>query len=331
MKKIKIGVRPRFWLLAALAAWLACIAPALAQPAKVWRVGVLLLGSPTGIEKMARDALVAGLREHGYVEGANLVLEERYMNGNLEAAPALAQELVRLKVDVIVGGGQVAARKATSSIPIVMANGDDPVAAGLVESLARPGGNVTGVLSVASDLAPKQLELIRSVLPALSRVAYAYNPGNAGHVTALQNLRAAGQKVKVSIVPFEAKSAAELEAAVNSSARAKVPALIVGSGATLWNNARGTVELAVKQRVFLVATSRIQAEAGALISYGVNIPENYRYAARYVDRILKGAKPADLPVEQPTRFDLAVNLKTAKALGLTIPQSVLVQADEVVK
>ncbi len=310
--------------------------PALAQqPAKVWRVGVIFGGSPSSpIEKMARASLVAGLRELGYVERANLILEERYYDGKIEALPALAEELVQLKVDLIVAGGSSSAqvvKKATSSIPIVIATVSDPVAVGLVKSLARPGGNVTGLLSVYGDLGPKQLELIRSVLPKVSRVGFAYSPGNPDHVIALKNLQAAAQEVKVDILPLEVKSSVELQAAVSAAARAKAPAVIVASSPSPWNNAPRTVELAIKQRVFLVATTPTHAEAGVLLSYGVDIPENYRFAARYIDKIFKGAKPADLPVEQPTKLYLTVNLKTAKALGLTIPQSVLLQADTVIK
>ncbi len=307
-----------------------------AQPVKVPRIGVLSPGSPGGPTPLL-DAFRQGLRELGYVEGQNIRLEYRFAELRLERLPGLATELVALKVDVIVASNQVsalAAKQATKTIPIVFALAGDPVASGLVTSLARPGGNVTGLSVLYSELAGKWLELLTQAVPRVSRVAVLWQPGGVGERTEkdiLKEADVAARALGVRLQFVEARGPADLDRAFSDMARARAGALTVFGGAMLLVERRRLVELAAKNRLPAVYTTREFVDAGGLMSYGPHLADLFRRAATYVDKILKGAKPGDLPVEQPTKFDLVINLKAAKALGLTIPPLVLGRADEVIQ
>jgi putative ABC transport system substrate-binding protein len=301
------------------------------QQGKVWRVGFL---SPTSasFSPPYTDAFLKGMRELGYVEGRNLVVERRFANGKLERLPGLAAELVQLKVDVIVTGGSPAisaVQKATTTIPIVMTSAGDPVGSGFVKSLARPGGNITGLSVMSGDTSAKLLELLRSVVPKLSRIAMLTPSTTYGPLS--KGVQAAAQKAGVKTLMAEASTPQEIENAFSMMGREKADAVIVGSPTTFAQQHRHIAELALKYRMPSMFQDRVYVEAGGFMSYGQKFTENYLRAATYVDKILKGAKPGDLPVEQPVSFELVVNLKTAKALGLTIPQSVLARADEVIQ
>ncbi len=302
------------------------------QPAKVRRIGTLGLGSDYSNERRV-EALLAGLRELGHVEGKHFVIEGRSINDKPEQLSNLAAGLVRLKVDVIVTSGVAATRaaqKATTTIPIVFGNLGDPVAQGFVKSLARPGGNITGHTTVAGDLNLKLLEMLRSLLPKLSRVAILMNPANPEHIVNLKNVQAAAQKIGMTIVALEVRDTKEIESALAVMVKEKAQALIVRSSPPFMQERHRIAELAAKNRLPMVSTYREYAEAGGLFSYGPNLTDNYRRVAVYVDKIFKGAKPADLPVEEPTKFELVINRKTAKALGLTIPQSLLIMMDQAI-
>jgi putative ABC transport system substrate-binding protein len=309
---------------------------AFAQPqGKVWRVGFL---STRRIEiadsDFAYGSFRQGMRELGYVEGKNLVIEWRSAEGKTERLPALAAELVRLKLDLIVAAGTpgvAAAQKATTAIPIVMASILDPVGSGFVASLARPGGNITGLKNFFGDLGPKHLEMLRSVAPKLTRVAMLLNPSNAGMAAVLKGVQAAAQKIGVTILSFDAESPREIESAFSNMAQKKSGAVIVVADAVFNTQVSQIADLATKNRLPSICAIREYAEAGGLMSYGNSLGNDYRRAATYVDKIFKGAKPADLPVEQPTRFELFINGKTAKTLGLKIPQSLLIMADKVLE
>ncbi len=279
-------------------------------------------------------AFKQGLQELGYVEGKNLTLQLRFADGKFELVPGLATELVNLSVDVIVSAGTVttsALQKATSTIPIVMANTLDPVGNGLVKTLARPGGNITGLSSLGGDIGGKHLEMLLSVAPKLSRVAVLLNPGNQSHPLVLKSIQSAALKTSAKILPLEARTPPEIENAFSAMTQGKAGAVIVARDGFYINQTRQITELALKNRLPSISERASYAEAGGLMSYGVNQGEQFRRAATYVDKILKGAKPADLPVEQPTKFELVINRKTAKALGLTIPQALLVSADKVIE
>jgi len=305
------------------------------QAAKVARIGYLspsLASSPH-----LRDAFLQGLRDLGYVEGRNVVIEYRDAEGKLEQFPALAAELVALKVDVILaeGGtlGPRVAMRATSTIPIVFAAGD-PVGSGLVTSLARPGGNVTGLSTFGAELVGKRLELLKQAVPGVDRVAVLRQPTALGERTANDMLKAADVAARaLGVQPqfIEAQGPDEFARAFSDMTSARAGALTVLPSAMFLREHRRLVDLAAKNRLPAVYPQREFVDAGGLMSYGANQSHLFRRAATYVDKILKGAKPGDLPVEQPTKFELVINLKTAKALGLTIPQSVLVHADEVIQ
>jgi putative tryptophan/tyrosine transport system substrate-binding protein len=280
------------------------------------------------------SAFKQGLQEFGYVEGKNLTLPLRFADGKLERVPGLAAELVTLKVDVIVSFGTVttsALQKATSTIPIVMANTFDPVGTGMVQTLARPGGNITGLSSLGGDIGGKHLEMLLSVASKLSRVAVLLNPGNQSNPLLLKSIQSAALKTSANILPLEARTAPEIENAFAAMTQGKAGAVIVARDGLFISQTRQISELVLKNRLPSISEQSEHAEAGGLMSYGVNQKEQFRRAATYVDKILKGAKPADLPVEQPAKFELVINLKTAKALGLTIPQSHLLRADEVIQ
>jgi putative ABC transport system substrate-binding protein len=279
------------------------------------------------------EAFRQGLRELGYVEGQNIAIESRWTEGKDDRLPALAADLVRSKVDVIVaetGAATRAAQQATRTIPIVMSLVNDPVGSGLVGSLARPGGNVTGLTIMSPDLVGKQLELLKEVAPKVSRVALLRHPDNPASAAQLREAQAAAQALGVRLQTLEARSPQEIDGAFAAMTRERAGALLVIPDTLFWNQRRQIAELAVKRRLPSMRMGEAYAEAGGLMSYGPSYLDLERRAATFVDKILKGANPADLPVAQPTKFELVINLKTAKAIGLTIPQPLLQRADQII-
>ncbi len=307
--------------------------PAEAQaPGKVPRIGFLSPISSTNDPRL--EAFLQGLRDLGYVEGKTIAIEYRFAEGRSEGLPALAAELVRLKVEVIVTAAPAAteaARQATSTIPIVFGVSGDPVAVGLVASLARPGGNITGLASIAPEVVGKELELLKEVAPKVSQVAILQNSSNPGHPVVLRQAEGAARALGVQLHIVQARTPPEIDAAFTAMRSQRVGGVLVLRDALFLAERAQIAALAAKSRLPAVYGFREQAEAGGLMAYGASVPAMYRRAATYVDKILKGAKPADLPVEQPTKFELVINLKTAKALGLTIPPSLLQRADEVIQ
>jgi putative ABC transport system substrate-binding protein len=307
-----------------------------AQPAaKAYRIG-LLGGSPPNSPGGRRswEGFFQGLQELGYVEGQNILVEGRWYGERTDRLPALAAELVRLKVDLIVAGAAPApeaAQRATSTIPIVMANHNDPVGSGLVASLARPGRNVTGLSTLAPELVGKRLQLLKEVIPGISRVAVLSNPTIPSQALELREAKIAAGSLKVQLQLLEARAPSDFAGAFSAMTKERAGGVIILSSSMFYAERARIAELAGKSRVPAIYGAKEFAEAGGLMTYGINIHESFRRAASYVDKILKGAKPADLPVEQPTKFELVINLKTAKALGLTIPQSLLQRADEVTR
>jgi putative ABC transport system substrate-binding protein len=307
-----------------------------AQPAaKVARIGYL--STNLAANPHVHEAFLQGLRDLGYVEGRNVVIEYRDAEGKPERLPALAAELVALKVDVIVAGGNslaLAAKQATRTLPIVFAAVADPVASGLVTSLARPGGNVTGTSGLAVELVGKRLELLAQAVPGVSRVAVLWLPGALGERTERDMLKeadVAARALGVGLQFVEARVPADLDRAFSDMTRARAGALTVLPSLMFLREHRRLVDLAAKHRLPAVYTVKEYVDAGGLMAYGSNAADLFRRSATYVDKILKGAKPGDLPVEQPTKFELIINLKTAKALGLTIPPSLLARADQVIE
>ncbi len=302
------------------------------QPGTAFRIGILGTSSSTAPEVAHLwQALIEGLRELGYVESRNIVIERRFSGTEPERLPELAAELVSLKVGVIVAGGQptpIAAKRATATIPIVMTNFSDPVGLGLVTSLARPGGNVTGLSLLTVDLVGKQLELLKQAVPKASRVAFLANPGNPGATLQLQGAEKAARSLGVQLQILEAGRTDELARAF---AKVAADAILLPGDSFFFFHRTLIADLAIKSRLPALFAPREFAEAGGLIAYGANVATMYRRAARYIDKIIKGAKPADLPVEQPTKYDLVINLKTAKALGIHIPESILIRADELIE
>lgn len=311
---------------------LACLAQ---QQGKVWRVGFLnARRRPVSLDTDFLGAFPTGMRDLGYVEGKNLVIEWRFADGQYERLSDLAAELVRQKVDVIVAAGPsviIAAQKATTTIPIVIVTGLDPVDAGFVKSLARPGGNITGISNLSGEVSPKHLEMLLTMAPKLSRVAVLVNPSNPGHVTMIKNVQAAAQKANVKFLPVEARTPQEIETAFSVMTKEKAGAVIVAIDAVFNQQRRQIAELAAKNRLPSIATFREYVEDGGLMSYGQSGADQFRHVAVLVDKILKGAKPGDLPVEQSTKLELVINRKTAKVLGIEIPSSILVQATKVIK
>jgi putative tryptophan/tyrosine transport system substrate-binding protein len=304
------------------------------QPAKVWRIGFLVASSRQAADDGRYDEFLHGMRGLGYVEGKNLAIEWRFANGNYERLPGLAAELVQLKVDLILAAPSPAiraAQQATTTIPIVFPSTGDPVGSGFAASLARPGSNLTGLSNFNLDVSAKTLELLTVMIPKLSRVAVLANPGSSTESAMLKSIEAAAQKVGVRILSFEASTPEEIERALITMGRDSVDAVVIAADALLNMQRRQIAELAIKVRLPSISQGTIYAKAGGLMSYGQDSTENYRRAAEYVDKILKGAKPGELPIEQPTRLSLLINLKTAKALGLTVPQSLLLRADEVIQ
>ena len=299
---------------------------ALAQRISPPRLGVLLVGNREPFSKLFSD----GLRDLGYIDGQNIQIEFRSAEGKLGLLPELAADLVRLKVDVIVASetpAVQAAKRATSEIPIVMAPSGDPVGTGLIASLARPGGNITGLSAATAELAGKSLELIREVIPGASRVAALADPTNSFTKPFLEQINLAAQTIGIAIQVVMVRGTEEFSAAFEELSRKKIEAVIVQP--TLPR--APILELVQKHRIPAVSGNRAFADAGGLMSYAGSLADRYRNAAPYVDKILKGAKPAELPVQQPTKFELVINLKTAKALGLTVPPSLLARADEVIE
>ena len=300
---------------------------------KVTRIGVLETESMAS-NAANLDAFRQGLRELGYIEGQNFVIEYRSADGRGERFPDLAAELVRLKVDVILTRGTpavIAAKNATRTIPVVMAASGDPVLSGVVASLARPGGNVTGLSAIVVDVSGKRLELLREVIPGVSRIVGLFNISNPNDALQWKETEIAASSLRVQLQLLDVRKPGDFGRAFDAATKQRAGALVVGADALAWANRRSIVDLAAKNRLPAIYVAREFVDAGGLIGYGVSYPHLYHRAASFVDKILKGAKPADLPIEQPTEFELVVNLKTAKALGLTIPPSLLGRADEVIQ
>jgi len=325
-------------LVALLVASLAAPLTADAQPAaKMWRIGYLSLVS--GDLEQYKPWLAAfreGLRELGYVEGENVVIEERYAVGQVDRLPALAAELVGLKVDVLVtapAGTALAAKKVTSAVPIVFMGEPDPIGTGLVASLARPGGNVTGLADAHADLVPKRLELLKHLVPSVSRVGVLRNPSNAGTAPQLNSVRAAAPALGLMVFSVDVKGPRreDVARAFATIGKDRIDGLLVVGDAALGVQRNRIAELSIAHRLPTSGSHRGWAEGGLLMSYGTDFPALFRHGAVVVDRILKGAKPATLPVEQPTKFELVINAKTAKALGLTIPPAVRIRADAIIE
>ena len=304
------------------------------QARKVWRLGVLQAGVPPTEDAWQQSALVLRLRDLGYVEHQNLAFERRYAEGRIDRLPGLAAELVALKVDVIftISTPAVeAARKATGTIPIVFIAVADPVGSGVVTSLARPGGNVTGVSAQLADLAGKQLQLLKELVPHTVRVAVLWNPANAGSAQVLRDAEVIAPSLGIRIIPLGMLNPADATAVFSALTRDRPDAVLVHQTAPMWELRIPIMEFATTNRLPTMTADREMTRAGALMTYGPDFEDHRRHAVRLIDRILKGAKPADLPVEQPTKFELLINRKTARALGLTIPPSLLLRADEIIE
>jgi putative ABC transport system substrate-binding protein len=300
---------------------------------KVWRLGVLEVISPA-MNAANYDALRKGLRDLGYVEGRNLTIEYRSADGRTERFPELAAELVSLKVDAIVTRGTLAvlaAKNATATIPIVMAAIGEPLLTGVVASLARPGGNVTGLSAFTLDLLAKRVEILREAVPGLTRIAFLHNMANPIARPQWEVLAPAAPALGIELRLLDVRNREDLERAFATAVAERVDALVIGNDTVTQTNRRQVVELAARHRLPAMYLAREFVDAGGLMTYGASYSDLYRRAATFVDKILKGAKPADLPVEQPTRFELVVNLKTAKALGVVISEAFLLRADEVIE
>jgi putative tryptophan/tyrosine transport system substrate-binding protein len=304
------------------------------RAAKVPRIGFLAVGSREG-RAFLIEGFQQGLREHGYVEGRNLLIEYRFSEGRNERLPDLAAELVALKVDLILASGSpasLAASQATRAIPIVMGSlAADPIETGLIASLAHPGGNITGMTEMAAQLGAKRLELLKQIMPGVSRVAVFWNPLNPAYGPVLKVLEATAPKLGMALQRLEVRVPEEFEGALRRATSQQARALFVPGDPLVTNRPRMVADLALKYRLPTVTDFRELPRAGGLLSFGPDLVDSYRRAATHVDKILKGAKPGDLPMEQPTKFDLVVNLKTAAILGLTIPHPVLTQATEVIQ
>jgi putative ABC transport system substrate-binding protein len=304
------------------------------QPKKVSRIGYLSPGYAAD-ESARAETIRQALRVRGYIEGQNISFEYRYAEGNVSRLPDLAADLARSKVDVILAFTfpvVKAAKDATKSIPIVMSNvGTDPVEIGLVESLARPGGNVTGLTNIAIEISGKRLELLKEAVPKLTRVAGFYDPANPGNVVGVKELQAAAPRLKLTVKYWEVRSSEDFNRVFSAMAKQRPDGLYVHGGPLTNANQKRIVGFALKSRLPSMFPNRQSVAAGGLMSYGADLNEQYQRVAYYVDRILKGAKPADLPVEQPMKFEFVINLKTAKQIGVTIPQSLLYRADKVIR
>jgi putative ABC transport system substrate-binding protein len=324
----------RRFLLTSLAVLTAPVSVEAQQPGKIWRIGYLSVVS-VETDRSWVIAFRDGLRELGYREGENVIVEQRHAAQQLDKLPGLAADLVRLQVDVVVANGTpaiLAAKNAKSGLPIVITVNADPVGAGLVMSLARPGGNITGNTDGHADLGPKRMELLKTAVPSASRVAVLWNPATPQAARQLENIQAAAPGLGVTLLPFEVGGPGDIDRVFARIGRGRAGALFVIPDQS-WSQGqeRRIGELAMKSRLPGSGTTRQFALSGILMSYGASFHDLWRRAATYVDKILKGAKPADLPVEQPTKFELVINLKTAKALGLTVPPSLLLRADQVIE
>ncbi len=303
------------------------------QAGKVYRVGVLEVVAVTS-NTTNLAAFRQGLRELGYVERRNFVIEYRSAGGRAERFPDLADELVRLKVDVILTRGTqaaLAAKHATGTIPIVMASSGGPLATGLAASLAHPGGNVTGLSAFATEIQGKQLELVREIVPRIARIGFLFNMSNPVRQAEWKEVEPLARSTGLQAQLIDVRTARDLEASLDTAMKQRIGALVVGVDVLIQANRGEIAQALIKRHLPSMSREREFVDAGGLMSYGVHYPDLYRRAATYVDKILKGAKPADLPVEQPTKFELVINLKTAKALGLTIPPSLLGRADEIIQ
>lgn len=337
---VPTGRRPARWVigLGALALVLVflVVPVAAAQPAgKVYRIGYLGTSPPNTPESSRiQEAFRQGLRERGWVEGHNTIIEWRYSEGRAERFPELVSELMRLKVHLIVtvaGPAARAAKQATTTIPIVAIGLSDPVGQGLVASLARPGGNVTGLATLFPELAAKRLELLKETIPGVSRVAVLWNSANPGNAIILKEVKVAARTLGVTLQSREVRGPDDFEGAFAMMTRERPDALMTLDDPLFFRYRTSIVDFAAKKRLPAMHTFRESVEAGGLIAYSVNLSELFRRAAEYVDKILKGAKPGDLPIEQPTKFELVINAKTAKALSLTIPSSLLLRADHLIE
>jgi ABC-type uncharacterized transport system substrate-binding protein len=302
------------------------------QPGKIPTIGFMRGGSPSDPEV---EAFRQGLRELGYIEGKNIIIEFRNTDGKTDHFSGVAAELVRIKVDIIVAAGGsavvLAVKPATDTIPIVMTNSGDPVAIGVVASLARPGGNVTGLTSFSTDLSGKRLELLKEAVPNLSSVAVLWSPAEVGNARNFKETENTAQALGLKLLSVGLRTSDDLDNALQSSIRDRADALIVIRSPAYTSTGQRIVDFAAKNHLPTMFPERLFVEAGGLMSYAPNIADNFRRAATYVDKILKGAKPADLPVERPMKFEFMINLKTAKQIGLTIPPNVLVRANRVIK
>jgi putative ABC transport system substrate-binding protein len=306
-----------------------------AQPTTgVYRIGLLGGSPPDHPSGRLWDDFFQGLRELGYDEGRNILVEARWYGEQTASLPSLAAELVRAKVDIIVAGAAPApedAQRATSTIPIVMASHPDPVGSGLVVSLARPGKNVTGLSNLASELVSKQLQLLKEIVPGISRVAVLWNPTISSQALNLREADVAARSLKIQLQVLEVRSPRDFTKAFAAMTKERVAGVIAFGGSMFYAERARITELAAQSRLPAIYVVREYVESGGLVAYGTSLRESWRRAATYVDKILKGAKPGDLPVEQPTKFELVINLKTAKALGLEVPPSLLARADEVIE
>jgi putative tryptophan/tyrosine transport system substrate-binding protein len=303
------------------------------QSGRVYRIGVLET-SPAASNTANFDALRKGLRELGYVEGQNLVLDYRSADGRPERFPQLVAELLRLNVDLIVTRGTpavMAAKNATETIPVVMAASGEPVRTGVVAGLARPGGNVTGLSALTTELVAKRLELMRETVAGIRRIAFLQNIGNPTAPSQWEEFKTAAPSLGLEVQLLDVRKPEDIERAFDTAIAQRADAILVGNDTVTLANRRQVVELAAKHRLLAMYHAREFVDAGGLMTYGVSYPDLYRRAATFVDKIFKGAKPADLPVEQPTKFELVLNLKAAKALGLDVPATVLARADEVIE
>ncbi|MGH7834916.1 MAG: ABC transporter substrate-binding protein [Candidatus Binatia bacterium] len=310
-----------------------CLPAHAQQPTKMPRIGFLAVLPPSALSAWT-EAFRQGLRELGYVEAKNIVIEYRWAEGKIERLPDLATELVRLKVDVIVTAGPTAtraAKKATSTIPIVMGFDNDPVGSGFVASLARPGGNITGLSNFAPEMSGKRLELLKEIVPRLSRVAVLGASTQPGNAQMLKEAELAAGTFGVQLQYLDVQSPKDIESVFRAASNRRADAILMLSIPFVLSHRTQLADLAVKSRLPTIYSQPENTEAGGLMYYGVNTPDLFRRAATYVDKILKGAKPADLPVEQPTKFEFIINLKAAKQIGLTIPPTVLARADRVIR
>ena len=303
------------------------------ESGRVWRIGFLGLPSPSSAAARV-EAFRLGLRDLGYVEGRNLAIEFRWAEGHADRLLALATQLVKLKVDMIVTQGTeatVAAHRATTTIPIVVTVISDPVGTGLVRSLARPGSNVTGLTDIAEEVAAKRIEVLRQAVPGVTRIAVLWNPANASSGPQMKDMEAAGRQLGLSVRSIEVRDVNQLDGSFATAAQDRAGAVVVLPDAALFGRRDRIAQLAVNHRLASLAWTPEFTESGCLMSYGPNVVEMHGRAAIYVDKILKRVNPSDLPVEQPTKIELVINLKTAKALGLTIPPSLLQRADQVIE